>query len=98
MNKCLTYKENQDLHLTVYINLQVIAVQPGDTTVTRNGANAVSLKEGQGTEFSFTDQTVPSYITCSQACSVALYTLQDNTGNYAGSIQFPLVPKDFFVR
>jgi hypothetical protein len=82
----------------IQCEIRVIAVGPGNTLVTHDGADSVEIAEGKMTSFIRSDKTRPSTIVCSQACSVAVYTYQDNTDNFAGSIQLPIVPDTAFTR
>ena len=76
----------------------MVAASPENTTVTLNGVNPAYLKEGQVIEYSYADESVPSYVTCSQPCSVALYTYQYYGANYGGTLQLPIISKDYFAR
>jgi hypothetical protein len=78
--------------------IRVIAVASGNTWVTHNGGNNVTIAEGKLLSIIRSDKTQASTIVCSQACSVAVYTYQDNAGNLAGSFQMPIVPETAFTR
>jgi hypothetical protein len=82
----------------IQCEIRVIAVGPGNTLVTHDGADNEEIAEGKMTSFIRSDKTQASTIVCSQACSVAVYTYQDNTDNFAGSIQLPIVPDTAFTR
>jgi hypothetical protein len=82
----------------IQCEIRVIAVTPGNTTVTHNGADSVTIGEGKLASFIRANKTQASAIVCSQLCSVAIYTYQDNTGNLAGSFQLPVVSEKLFTR
>ena len=78
--------------------IRVVALLPGTTVVSHNEDAGVNVKEGNVAEF-YSPKKSPSTISCSQICSVAVYTYQDNGGSQlTGSVQIPVVPLTAYTR